>query len=487
MAGSFEEGYQSFCEAAPAGLAAMETGEWIDAVGEEIDSLLKQLAEEANGKSIDALGGDLAEFWHAGTFNIEAVLNKSPHRAYVLRSHGFASVDVDTNFGEQYSLKMYLDAAASAKAQAATYGQEAHHGSPAAMRAIESGLHGANDPVYEGMKRLIPEDQGEDALKYLAKKVADEGMRRPDQVHRYKDTMEQLVTRVDDGEGVKSWALSKEGSRGLARDSKSGEIDAEKLGLSKKQVVSSEHIAQNAFDAGAKAAAIAAAIALAPVVLETISRSVESRELDLSAFSERGSAIVESGLRAFLTGSLSAGVTAILGKHDIEANPSTVALVVVIAVNAAICAWRVSQGEMTCEEMAEAVLKGAFVAAASTAGGLVGQTIIDIPVLGYMVGSLIGSLLGNVGYEAGKAVLLGLCVERGFTFFGLVEQDYALPAAALARLGIQEAQLDMVEFDVVDVERVQFEGVSFERCLPDRVNISVLRRGLISVKKVSYV
>lgn len=486
MVSSFEEGYQSFCEAAPAGLAAMETGEWIDAVGEEIDSLLKQLAEEANGKSIDALGGDLAEFWHAGTFNIEAVLNKSPHRAYVLRSHGFASVDVDTNFGEQYSLKMYLDAAASAKAQAVTYGQEAQHGSPAAMRAIESGLHGANDPVYEGMKRLIPEDQGEGALKYLAKKVADEGLKRPDQVHRYKDTMDQLTTRIDDGEGVRSWALSKEGSRELAREVKSGEIDAEKWGLTKKQTVSSEHIARNALDAGAKAAAIAAAIALAPVVLETISRSVESRELDLSAFSEKGSAVVESGLRAFLTGSLSAGVTAILGKHDIEANPSTVALVVVIAVNAAICAWKVSQGEMTREEMAEAVLKGAFVATASTAGGLVGQAVIDIPVLGYMVGSFIGSLIGNVGYEAGKAVLLGLCVERGFTFFGIVEQDYTLPADALAKLGIEMAMLDMVVLEEVELERVNFDNVVFERCEPNRVDLAVLRRGLVSVTKVGY-
>lgn len=64
------------------------------------------------------LKGDVAEFWHSGTFNIKAALDGSDHRAFVDRSHDFASTDISTNFGDRYGLKFYSDGQASAKAQA---------------------------------------------------------------------------------------------------------------------------------------------------------------------------------------------------------------------------------------------------------------------------------------------------------------------------------------------------------------------------------
>ena len=51
------------------------------------------------------------------TFNIKAALEGSDHRAFVDRSHDFASTDVSTNFGHKYGLKFYGDGQASAKAQ----------------------------------------------------------------------------------------------------------------------------------------------------------------------------------------------------------------------------------------------------------------------------------------------------------------------------------------------------------------------------------
>ncbi|MFQ9701777.1 MAG: hypothetical protein ACLR0U_04180 [Enterocloster clostridioformis] len=40
------------------------------------------------------------------------------HRAFVDKSHDFASTDISTNFGDRYGLKFYSDGQASAKAQA---------------------------------------------------------------------------------------------------------------------------------------------------------------------------------------------------------------------------------------------------------------------------------------------------------------------------------------------------------------------------------
>ena len=49
----------------------------------------------------------MAEFWHAGTFNIDATVKGSNHRAEVLRSHDLGSVDITTNCGKNYSSKYF--------------------------------------------------------------------------------------------------------------------------------------------------------------------------------------------------------------------------------------------------------------------------------------------------------------------------------------------------------------------------------------------
>ena len=46
--------------------------------------------------------------------DIQAVVHGSEHRAFVDRSHEFASADISTNFGDKYGLKYYNDGAASA-------------------------------------------------------------------------------------------------------------------------------------------------------------------------------------------------------------------------------------------------------------------------------------------------------------------------------------------------------------------------------------
>ena len=55
------------------------------------------------------LSGNVAEFWHADTHNINAVLKGSDFRAIVLESHDLASADLSSNWGEKFGLKYLKD------------------------------------------------------------------------------------------------------------------------------------------------------------------------------------------------------------------------------------------------------------------------------------------------------------------------------------------------------------------------------------------
>lgn len=61
--------------------------------------------------------------WHAHTFNIDAIRQGSEHRAWTLQENGYASVDVATNFGKEYSLK-YSNTAKSAESMQAALHKE---------------------------------------------------------------------------------------------------------------------------------------------------------------------------------------------------------------------------------------------------------------------------------------------------------------------------------------------------------------------------
>ena len=74
---------------------------------------------ETSGARIDTLKGDVAEFWHAGTFNINAAINSSKNRVQVDRSHDFGSADITgINFDAEFGLKYYKNGASSAEQQA---------------------------------------------------------------------------------------------------------------------------------------------------------------------------------------------------------------------------------------------------------------------------------------------------------------------------------------------------------------------------------
>ena len=117
---AFKEGYEFF-EKNAGNFAGHATGiHYVNAVESEIKKLVNNLNDfETSGARIDTLKGDVAEFWHAGTFNINAAINSSKNRAQVDRSHDFGSADITgVNFDAKFGLKYYKNGASSAEQQA---------------------------------------------------------------------------------------------------------------------------------------------------------------------------------------------------------------------------------------------------------------------------------------------------------------------------------------------------------------------------------
>ncbi|WP_321974174.1 hypothetical protein [Paratractidigestivibacter sp.] len=253
--GEFKEGYRRFCDNLPAGMAAERAVEWVEGIDEAVVVLEGDLADfYGNRKSLNALGGDAAEFWHASTYNINrAAARDAGPLARVPRSNVFASleidlVDVDGNGVERaiksYQAKYYADAEKSAKAQAATYGHLAHS-KQTARQMIDAGLARQNDPVYGSFDRLVPTDQVDDAKDWLHKQALKEASKRPEQVYRYENTEKKTVGHVDGGRGYQSDDLSKADSRNLAQEARDGKFDPEKWGLTAGQKITPEMLLED--------------------------------------------------------------------------------------------------------------------------------------------------------------------------------------------------------------------------------------------------
>ena len=115
----FSEGYEFFVNQSSGVLSGELGHEYINAINQEIENLTTSLnGMKGLTAQVDQLKGNVAEFWTAGTFNIKAAVNGSDNRASVPTSNSFASVDVETSWGENYGLKYYKTGTQSAKQQA---------------------------------------------------------------------------------------------------------------------------------------------------------------------------------------------------------------------------------------------------------------------------------------------------------------------------------------------------------------------------------
>ena len=82
--------------------------------------------------------------------------------------------------------------------------------------------------------------------------------------------------------------------------------------------------------------------------------------------------------------------------------------------------------------------------------------------------------------------MISLCVDTGFTCFGLVEQDYTLPEEVLHELGIETITIPRIEIPYTEIETVSYT-VEPEKVECEKVQFTMLKRGIIGVNKVGYI
>lgn len=498
----FKEGYEFYSGFAGAELAAVESGQWIDgwaeAVEKEVDAFSEHMALfEGSGKGTPQLAGDVAEYWHGDTFNIDAAAHGSDGpRAEVPRSTAYASHDIrlmeDGEIVKAYQVKYYKFADESMKKQAVSHRQAAHD-SPTARRLIEEGLVDENDPVYKGMERLVPSDQLEEAKMAAERKIDTESNKRPEQVERYRDTRKHLTDTVSDDNGIESKRLTREDALELAREARDGEVDLERWGLTPEQLIDVKEIAKRSLEAGVSAAMLAAVLSAAPAVMQAIQHLVEEGELDIDDLKETGSKALSGGARGFVTGTIAAAVTdaarvGLLGETFKSLEPSAISAVAVVSFDAIVNSTRVARGEMEMTEFAGTIARESFVAICSLVGTEVGRAVIPkAPILGALLGSLVGSAVGSAAWALAEHATVALCIESGVTLFGLVDQDYELPPEVIEQIGAEAFDYEQFmperfEPDAFTPDRFEYDG--FE---PESIGIAQLRRGVFDISKVGYI
>jgi hypothetical protein len=499
----FESGYENYIKSS-SGTGASYAVSYVHSIELEINKLKTDMNnfrgfETAN----DKLKGDIAEFWHSGTHNIDAALKDVKARTFVNRSHDFASPDISSNYGKDYGLKYYKDGASSAKAQSTNYFQrymeykaQTHSDTSFSdflkQRNINENEVLMFDPIYNGQVRIIPKDQLEAATNFLKRKIAEETASHPELVKQYQDTLSMLDTKISGNHGSQSIELTEAESRAMAALAKKGEFNPAKYGLSTKELISLNYVMQQSLKAGLTAATISMVLKVAPQIYRCIESLIKSGEINAEQLKKSGFAAMTGGAEGFVRGSVSAGITTAclsgqLGSALKSVDPTIIGAVTVIALNVLQYSYKVARRQMTKGEFVDACMRDLFVTTCSLALGSVTQGFIEIPVLGYLIGSFVGSIAASFIYDSAYKSFLSFCCETGFTFFGLVDQNYKLPEDILKNIGINVFKYEKFQPSKLNMKTINIKNIALKEMEIETIEIFFVRRGVIGVNRIGYV
>ncbi len=498
----FAEGYEFFARHASESVGVDLSADYVNSVSSEIEAFVDGVSRfKGVNTDIEQLKGDIAEFWHAGTFNMKAAAKGSSHRVKVDRSHDFASPDITgVNFESEFGLKFSKDPIKNAKDQSkSVFEAYSNYKSEGGKESFDEYLRNRgyqddsviHDPIYSGQIRIIPANQLEKATKWLKRKIAEVETSRPEQAARYKETLALLDDRLRDNIGNESIPLTEEDAKKLAELAKKYGIDPSEWNLTTEELIKFEYLIKEAFKAGLTAAMITAVLRTAPEVVNAIKYLIDYGELNEEDFKHIGFAALNGGTEGFVRGAVSAAITTAIksGKLGMvlkSVDPSVIGVVTVIAFDAMKNAYKVACGEMSRYEMANELIRDMFVSTCALIAGGFTQSIISIPLLGFMIGNFAGSLVGSFAYSAAYKPVLSFCIDTGFTMFGLVNQDYQLPEDVLKEIGIEVFEYEKYEFERFEPIRFEYEHFEYERFEPIKIDVLFLRRGVIGINEVGY-
>jgi hypothetical protein len=440
--------------------------EYVSNIDVAIDSATNALRQEAAHRvnvSEDYLKGWLAEQWHAETLKVSGQARG--------RDDIWANVQGNNRPGEDV---LYGDSGISNVAEVKYYKSGAD-----TAKAVSR-------PEYEGHPKIIPGDQKE-SVRIAAERQAQRNQdTRPEQAAQYDDTARNADDRLHVG-NANSKPLDEVDAKHMAEDFKrDGDITPDKYGLNSENFVEWTDIARQSGEAALHAAALSAALAAGPHIWKILNEYIESGEIDVGSFAERGNDVLFTAGTAGLRGGIAASLTAacksgLLGESLKGVSPSAIGMATTMTLNCIKYSVQLQQGKITQREFAHHCLRDTFVLSTGMSGAVIGQLIIPIPMLGALVGNLVGATLGAVVFEGVDQFIMGICVESGWTFFGLVEQNYVVSEDILELCGY-----DLFSKSSFQTQSFSTSSFSVQSFSVNSLSFQPVRRGVISCHAIGY-
>lgn len=491
------------------------SGEYLSGLKGVIDELQRSVNEPFIGKNNPQAFGLIQEAVTASSFNVDAYAKQTGEFAWRVGSNQLGSVDVATSWGEDYGLKYYKSAYGSMYAQSLSIEHEYlsylrefkknHPGvEPPSPQEylVSNGLDPNTDmsqALYLDQSLLCPPEQIPEILARTAKKI-EELSKVGDTtgtLERLINLREQLTGQIKSPKGAESLKVTYQQAQDIAALAKEGKFDPKEYGITVASKANQTLIWKNAALAGLNAAWLSALLKSAPVIVDTFKYAIEEGYVSADDIRELGTSVGEGFSEGFLRGMIAAAVSTLAMEGKLgktlqrialsKESSSLIGVMVVLCFQTIKDVYSYSRGSITKEELGYRIDQSLVITSFSVAGGLTGQMVLPfIPVVSYMLGSMVGSILGGIVFEAKERFIIGLAVTKGYSFWGLVEQDYHMPKDLAERLGY--ATFDYADFNYEVFNYAGFEYAKYDYAVFDyeRLAISYPERGLIGIRKVAY-
>ena len=429
----FKKGVEKVSSFFGSTIASLGGQAYVDKVASAINDLEKRIVDRINGSPIASNAGTVAEEWHAGTYNIDAVARGSNPNASTDKSHSLGSVDVSVGDELSASVKYYKTADLSASQQAKNYIQrfkeyEATSKNPMSMEewlasnniniTENSELYWS---IYKDQIRIIPSDQLESAKKSLEKAIAKEsanGGTRKLLAETDIETLKNLTDRIKTSDGTQSMPLSKQEAEAIAKAGMEGDFSAAEFGVTTASAIKGSYVAKQALKGGATSAIIEAALVLGPEIYEIIKNYIDTGELDLEQLKTAGSDGLSAARDGYLKGSISTALIVLcqagkLGAEFMNCSPEVIGTLTVLIIDAIKYGIMMGEGKISTNEyldlMAEEALIGVGVLGTTALLGL----LFPGATLAILLGSFVSGLILSAGYSKGKTYVLAWIKQSG--------------------------------------------------------------------------
>jgi len=498
--------YKSIQDAVFNGGAALGAGastRYLQGIQNEIDDLTKsiiQAGQDNIGKRSNILGGDLAEFWHAGTFNINSSLQDKINKNYadIPRVNTLGSSDITTSSGQTNQLKYYRDFIGSANKQRTSYlghYKQMHSDMSGFQQWFEKNAPQGSTPesvIYpRDMVKIIPKDQLQDAENYLQKKVLKyQAKGQLEEAKSTQDVLGKLTDRMHEN-GVESTPLSKEDSTKLASDAKNNKFDPKDYGLDEASEIASHQnlVLKQALKTGVSAAAVSAVLTMLPEFLKSVQQLANREGIDLSDLSQSTGPIVANSVDAFfqatITDYLVTDMTSgALGKMFSKLTPMSISTIVIFVYGSCKTYIHYARGKISAVDAKKEVNSLLFSSVFTYLGGALGLLVSPFCMT---LGSIIGSTVGGFVFNGANELVMSYALRNNTTVFGLVDQDYQLTDTMAQKMGLETIEIDNFDLPSFELDDFSLDDFSMEPFDFDHIDVGLIRRGVIGINKIGYV